>query len=250
MWNSMSLVCIVSLRNYNRDNDLPEYKISRSQTLPYATGMKPIFSPYISKIYSSRVFMGLENCICFRNFYPKLQIQYCSNNPTNSNSFRNISHNGTWPTSPVVPVSPFAYSTLLQLRCLRLPPRSRLELRFSGTVTQQIVVILHRRFGTNYQPNFQRLTWKRDRYFVPKFRARNCHYKLLKTPEERCSHTCSYTPYCRSRCHLNYFGLCQYQNQSYRWRARILCLKDGSLLLIKFFTKISALNIFMAGYNF
>ena len=77
----------------------------------------------------------------------------------------------------------------------KLPPRSRWETALLWIITQQIVVISCRRFGTTYRSNLQgsriqklSCLLKIGPIHYPETSLRNYHYLLRNIREERCSH--------------------------------------------------------------
>ena len=78
---------------------------------------------------------------------------------------------------------------------LKFPPRSRRETALLWIITQQVVVISYRRFGTTCRFHLQSsriqersLPLKIGPIRRPETSARNCHYLLPNIREEGCSH--------------------------------------------------------------
>ena len=62
-----------------------------------------------------------------------------------------------------------------------VPPSTNLRTVLFCAITQRVVVILHRRFGTNYLPI------NKGPIICPETSVRNCHHLLHNEPEERIS---------------------------------------------------------------
>jgi len=64
----------------------------------------------------------------------------------------------------------FGNKTAFRMHDFRLPQRSSLEPRVSGSIRQRLVVIYYRRFGTTFRSNLQLEPLGWDRWVAPQLR--------------------------------------------------------------------------------